>query len=253
MLFKIRLAPEKRPQMNTPDSSYYLEHKIRLLKEHHSMMKAGGAVIIDRYGDMFAEQVIRETLLEFELLIPQLPYVGGFENSMTDTITKTATPLALYHVLKRHGKPVQEIGELVYRIGEAWVKSYPELMRTLIGKYYLSGHSRRKREGAAEQSQQREFSEGFVYEVVPGNDGDFDWGINFHECAILKYFTRLGAKEFAPYMCQLDYVLYQALNIGLERTTTIAQDGVACDFRFKRGRKTPDGWPPAFLQPSEET
>jgi hypothetical protein len=47
--------------------------------------------------------------------------------------------------------------------------------------------------------------------------------------------------------------MFQALHVGLERTMTIAQGGTFCDFRFKKGRPTPDGWPPKFLTQIQTT
>jgi hypothetical protein len=39
-------------------------------------------------------------------------------------------------------------------------------------------------------------------------------------------------------MCLTDFAVSKALGMGLIRTTTIAEGGVKCDFRYKRGRET---------------
>ena len=42
--------------------------------------------------------------------------------------------------------------------------------------------------------------------------------------------------------------MFQALGIGLTRTQTIGNGAQKCDFRFKKGGKTPKGWPPEKLK-----
>lgn len=221
--------------------------KNKAMKTHNSLLKPGYPLFVEQYGEAFAEMIYRETREEFEQLIPQIPYVGGDRNPLSDNIIKSASLLALYRVMKRHDKPVEEIGEIVYRMAQAWVHTFPGWVRKLLGRYYMTGTMRSRSRQTAERSQRREYTDDFVYEVVEGNGQDFDWGVNYLECGIVKFFRAQDAVEFAPYMCQLDYVMFQGLQVGLERTMTIAQGGRFCDFRFKKGRPTPDGWPPKFL------
>jgi hypothetical protein len=58
------------------------------------------------------------------------------------------------------------------------------------------------------------------------------------ECAICKFFHAQGADELTPYMCLTEFAVSKALNMGLVRTTTIAEGGEKCDPRYKRGRET---------------
>jgi hypothetical protein len=49
---------------------------------------------------------------------------------MTDTLEQMATLLVIYRVLKRRGRPVEEIGELLYRMGEptpGWPPPFKDL------------------------------------------------------------------------------------------------------------------------------
>jgi len=55
---------------------------------------------------------------------------------------------------------------------------------------------------------------------------------------VVKFFHCQGADELVPYMCRLDYAMSKAMGMGLVRTTTLAEGGEKCDFRFKRGRET---------------
>ena len=67
---------------------------------------------------------------------------------------------------------------------------------------------------------------------------DFDWGIDYTECATCKFLSAQGAPELAPYVCAVDKVASEMLGWGLTRTMTIADGFDKCDFRFKKGGKT---------------
>ncbi len=158
-----------------------------------------------------------------------------------------ANLLALYRVLKERGRPVEEIGELLYRMGEAWVEQFPMVMRRVIGRFYLSRFQRRRSERNAKRSQEREYAADFVTEVIDGEGQDFEWGLNYLECGVVKYFAQQNAEELSPYMCQIDYLLFPAIGINLVRSGTIAQGCTHCDFRFKRDGEPTPGWPPKQL------
>ena len=75
-----------------------------------------------------------------------------------------------------------------------------------------------------------------MYEVVEGDGHDFEFGVDYTECGIVKYLAREGAPELAPYLCWLDYPQFAAMRLRLDRTETLAQGGQRCDFRVSRGQ-----------------
>lgn len=215
--------------------NYYLAQKGKLLKEYNKMMELARPYLTERYGAEMADTAVAESILEFEQLIPEIPYIGGKANSMTDTLVQMATLLALYRVLKRHGKPVAEIGELAHRMAQAWVDQYPLFVRRLVGRYYFSTFNRRQLAQKAETLRQQQYPGDFVREVVLGGPDDhFAWGVNYLECGVVKFFAAQDAAEFSPFMCEIDYLLFPALGIDLQRTGTIAQGCSHCDFRFTK-------------------
>jgi hypothetical protein len=146
--------------------------------------------------------------------------------------------LALYRVLTWRGLHPDDIGQLVYRGIEAWLRGYPRILLRMMGwrrfaPWYLQAEQRR-----AERSQARQYAGDWVYRFVPGNGRSFDWGIDYTECAILKFYRSQGAEEFMPFLCSLDVPMGQALALGLRRTGTLVGGAPCCDFRFKRGRPT---------------
>jgi hypothetical protein len=227
---------------------YYVRNKARLLREHRKMAAAGRELGGARYGEAFADTIERESLVEFEKLIPELPYIGGRRNSLTGNLVSSASALAFYRVMKRHGKTVEETGEFLYRMTEAWINRYPRFVRRLMGLYYTSRLNQRRSRQKAVASQERRYAGDWVREHVEGDGDTFDWGVDYTECGIVKFLHGQAVDELAPYLCLLDYALFGALGIGLKRTQTLAEGGERCDFRFRKRGEMVSGWPPPWLE-----
>jgi hypothetical protein len=232
-----------------PGHPYYLQNRVKLLAEHRQMAEAGRAFAAERYGQAFADTLVRESLAEFETLIPKLPYIGGKRNSLTGNLVSSAGALAVYRAMQRHGKSIEETGELLYRLMEAWIRRYPQFVRHLMGRYYLSRLSQRQSKKRSALSQQRLYPADWVRFHVDGDGQTFEWGMDYLECGIVKFLRSQGAAELAPYLCLTDYALFGALGIGLTRTQTLANGDERCDFRLNWGGEMARGWPPPWLEP----
>ena len=68
------------------------------------------------------------------------------------------------------------------------------------------------------------------------------------QCALVNYLHAQGADELTPYLCDLDYVTFAALGVGLTRTKTLAWGCDRCDFRVTNPGKTTSTWPPSFSE-----
>jgi hypothetical protein len=161
-----------------------------------------------------------------------MPYIGGDENSLTSDLISAAENLAFYKVLKRHDKPLREIGELAYSAQEKAFNDHPELAPPMTDSELIP-YIRY----AAKVSIEKRFPEDWVYEFIDGND-EFDLGMDFTECGIQKLYHKYGADEFTPYLCAMDILMSECGNLGLHRTQTLAEGGDRCDFRYKYGRET---------------
>lgn len=216
-------------------SNYYVTGRTRLLKKHDKLMNLG----LDMLDQLFhgqEQQIATEARCEFERLIPQIPYIGGKHNPLTDTLEQMTSLLALYRVLKARGMAVEKIGELVQQMAAAQVNQFPSLARHMIGRLYMTHFWRRRTQQRALDSQRREYEGNFVYEVVEGDGTSFEWGVNYVECGVVKFFRQQAADEFTPYMCLIDNLMFPAMGVQLERRGTIANGCTHCDFRFTRQR-----------------
>ncbi|MES0344763.1 MAG: L-2-amino-thiazoline-4-carboxylic acid hydrolase, partial [Anaerolineales bacterium] len=90
----------------------------------------------------------------------------------------------------------------------------------------------------AEGSRLRKYPGNFVLNYVEGDGQDFDYGVDYLECASCKFLEAEGAFELAPYVCAVDKTASEQLGWGLSRTMTLAEGSHKCDFRFKKGGRT---------------
>lgn len=225
--------------MNTaPETDYYISRKGKLLKEFDHVVGRVKKILVRRYGEAFTAQVVKETRMEYESLIPKLPYIGGKKNPLTFNLVSSAWFLALYHILKAHGKPIDEIGQVSYELYDAYFDAFPKFILRLMGMWRFTKLYLRKMDRSARESQKKTYPGDFVYTMLKGDGKGFDWGVDYVECAICKFYKEQGAEEFLPYLCPLDAVMSERTGLGLTRTKTLAEGFNKCDFRFKKGGET---------------
>jgi len=217
---------------------YYIKQKPKLLKDFDKMSKQVKNVLVSHYGEEMADTIIQETRDEYENLIPEIPYIGGKNNPLTENLVKSAWFLALYRVFKRHGKTAPEAGEISYQMTEASLDAHPQFLLRLLGRWKFTPFYLKKLKKRALKSQKREYPGDWVFEVVDGDKKDFDFGVDYTECGICKFFQEQKAEEFTPFLCPLDIPMGEKFDLGLVRTKTLAEGNDKCDFRFKKGRKT---------------
>jgi len=201
------------------------------LRSFRPLMRAGEIALRTRYDRAAVQQIVSAVEGEFISLVPDIPYVGGSSNPFSGLVLNAAGVLAMHRTLRGHGMSPEHFGELLGEIAVLYVEKYPRWIRMIMGRLWMSPVLRRVMHKRALSSQQRRYEGDFVYEVVPGN-GTFQWGINYLECGIVKFLHRHGELELAKQACILDYVMFPALGITLERKGTIAQGCEKCDFRF---------------------
>lgn len=214
-------------------NEYYVQQTKKLLRGHDRLMKFGRILLINEYGEPKTAEIFAHTRSQFEQLIPHIPYIGGSANPLTDTLVQMTSLLALYRVLKDQGKPVAEIGALVHQMAQTQIDSFPGLARRLIGRLYMSHFWRWRTQRKALETQKYQYPGNFVYEVVEGDGQNFEWGVNYLECGVVKFFHNQQADEFTPYMCVIDFLMFPAMGVQLHRQGTIANGCTHCDFRFK--------------------
>lgn len=109
------------------------------------------------------------------------------------------------------------------------------LFRIVMGDadHYLDPKRIEKQRKWARNTHRRVYENDWVVDLLPGN-GTYDLGYDYLECGICKLCRDEGCPELAKYLCHLDYLFAEVMGLHLERTSTLAEGGKKCDFRFSR-------------------
>jgi len=223
----------------------YLSNKARLLKDFDKSLARLRKGLVARCGEAEAASLIGEARHWYEEIIPQIPYIGK-GNPFLIFLLPATRYLAVYRAFQEHGWSLEEIGRLVYALGESEFKELPGWMRHLIGILWFSPWLTVRIRKRALSSHDRIYPGDYVLDYVTAGPG-FDWGVDYVECASCKFLDDQDAPELKPFVCAVDKIASEMLGWGLKRTKTLAEGGDRCDFRFKKGGQTNVSIPQSLL------
>ena len=218
--------------------NYYLSQKKSLMRSFERASKWVMVPLVKRYGEELAQAIVHDARKDYETLIPQIPFIGGKKNRWTADLLESVQILALFRAIQAYGKTRSETAEVLYEGMQIRLASYPRFLLRLIGRVQFSNLFLKRLQHQAAETHKRAYPNNFVAEVVIGDGKEFDWGIDFTECAIQKFYRAQNALQFLPYLCRLDYLTSAAFGIGLARTKTLANGDERCNARLKQGRET---------------
>jgi hypothetical protein len=230
------------------DPNYYVDNKPKLMKQFRKALNFTRDILKQYYEEEKTENLISEIKIEIDNLLPELPYIGGKKNGLTFNLVASAYALAAIKVLERIGQSERDIGKILYEMNESYYKSKSRFLKWLYPRIISSKFIFKRGKKKTEKSQLKKYPEDWVFEIVKGDGINFDVGINYTECGICKFYEKMGAKKYVPYLCLTDYAMARVFGMGLIRTQTIGNGAQSCDFRFKKNYQTPSGWPPDNLE-----
>ncbi|MES2038063.1 MAG: L-2-amino-thiazoline-4-carboxylic acid hydrolase [Pseudomonadota bacterium] len=218
---------------------FYESHRGAMEAAMRHRLDLAEAMLCERTHLSNIDGIKQEVMDEFDIVLTQMPYVGGAASRMSDFFMRLLGFMAISRVLQRHGVPQSVIGDIERETCQAQLLTVPEVERLASGRQFMSPENQALlREHAAQsatKNHQEEFPEDFVYDFVePGPGDNFEFGINYKACGFCKFAACHGDKEILPNICGLDFVVYAARGIHLERTQTLAGGASHCDFRFSQ-------------------
>jgi hypothetical protein len=215
----------------------YTSRKNKLLRSFDKLLARVQPWVENWLGEKQAARFMRDSRQEYETLIPRIPFIGNSFLALS-FYTPVTRYLAVYRALQKQGRTVEEAGRLIYRMGTEEALAIPPLGRRIMETLWFSQWFRRLAKKRAIKSQQRIYPANFVMNYVEGDGKEFDYGVDYLECANCKFLQAENAFEIAPYVCATDKPISELMGWGLYRTTTIADGSPTCKFRFKKGGKT---------------
>jgi hypothetical protein len=230
----------------------YTSRKNKLLRSFDKLLARVQPWVENWLGEKQAARFMRDSRQEYETLIPRIPFIGNSFLALS-FYTPVTRYLAVYRALQKQGRTVEEAGRLIYRMGTEEALAIPPLGRRIMETLWFSRWFRRLAKKRAIKSQQRIYPANFVMNYVEGDGKEFDYGVDYLECANCKFLQAENAFEIAPYVCATDNPISELMGWGLYRTTTIADGSTTCEFRFKKSGMTKVVIPQSLRQIKELT
>ncbi|CAN5357560.1 L-2-amino-thiazoline-4-carboxylic acid hydrolase [soil metagenome] len=214
---------------------FYESHRAAMQAAMRHRLELAETMLRERAQLSDIEGIKQEVMDEFDIVLTQMPYVGGDASRMSDFFMRLMGFMAISRALRRHGVSLSVIGDIERETYKAQLLTVPEAERLAAGRQFMSPENQTLLREHAAKSHQEEFAEDFVYDFVePGPGDNFEFGINYKACGFCKFAARHGDKEILPNICGLDFDAYATRGIKLVRTQTLAGGASHCDFRFLR-------------------
>jgi len=194
--------------------------------------------VAERYGEESADEFYRDARQEYKAIIPQIPRIKGARARLLNSFLRiTAQEIAVYKAMKKRGKTPGEAWEICHAAIRLRMETFPRWKARLFRQLMYSPLVKRIVRRRAKKMEQLRFGD-FEVRYLTGDGGDFDFGVDYVRCGNLELVKKLGAGEFAPYVCMSDIPLSNGLGWGLIRAQTLADGCDYCDFRFKKDAAT---------------
>jgi hypothetical protein len=214
---------------------FYDAHRSAMEAAMLQRLDIAEAIMRERTQLSDVDRIRQQVMDEFEIVLTQMPYVGGAASRMSDFFMRLLGFIAIGRVLRRHGVALPVIGDIERESYKAQLLTVPETERLASGRQFMSPENQALLRQQAAKSHAEEYPEDFVYDFVePGPGDSFDFGINYKACGFCKFAARHGDQEILPTICGLDFDAYATRGIHLERTQTLAGGASHCNFRFSQ-------------------
>lgn len=191
------------------------------------------AALEPREGAAVTREVLEEVWRRAEGLLERMPDPGARAPTMRAFSTAGLLYIAVYLALRERGYDAARSWEVCEAATRSRFGRFSWLERWASSAGMFSLPMRWMTRSLAKRP-----AGGWRLRYVPGEEGGFEFGVDYEACAIRTLALASGAEDFAPYICLADVVGSELFGWGLARTETLAQGGSRCDFRFQRGAPT---------------
>lgn len=216
----------------------YTTQSTKLLRYFNWINKILKSYYIADFGEEIADEILEKSPVEFEALIPLLPDVGGKDNLFTPVLIASGGMLAIARVLETRNINAKEMFIVFSKAIDKLYNFLPKFIMRILGRLFLSkfGGVRILRKQAA-RSQERKYPADWVFEVVEGDGEEFDWMIEYYECAVIKFWEGQEAYDLMACCNFGDMAMSKALGLGME-SATLGEGCETCVAKLKYGRET---------------
>src|SRR6516165_11124970 len=144
---------------------FYESHRGAMEAVMRHRLDLAEAMLCERAHLSDSDGIMQEVMDEFEIVLTQMPYVGGAANRMSDFFMRFIGFMAIGRVLRRHGVSPSVIGEIERETYRAQLLTVPEAERLASGRQFMSSENqtllREQAAKSAKKSHQNKFPDDF--------------------------------------------------------------------------------------------
>lgn len=183
----------------------------------------------------------------------KFPYIGGDKAAGTKNLTGAYYFVALGEVGKKYDITIEKWEEMATKSFERYFNKIPGLIRKMVKnistrtklvEMFLRKRDKKNRKNAIRYPGSFE-----TKTQIPTED----YPINFYTtvCPLYNFAKENNYLEYMPYLCNLDYAMFNAFFISLYREKTLADGDEYCDFKIKKDGKIESAYPPHILRKND--
>ena len=121
---------------------FYESHRGAMEAAMRHRLDLAEAMLCERAHLSDIDGIRQEVMDEFEIVLTQMPYVGGAASRMSDFFMRLMGFMAISRVLRRHGVSLSVIGEIERETYKAQLLTVPEAERLASGRQFMSSEIR---------------------------------------------------------------------------------------------------------------
>ncbi|EYE87401.1 hypothetical protein Q428_13505 [Fervidicella metallireducens AeB] len=193
-------------------SKSFFESKSKLLNIYDRISKRIEGKLCERYSREFIKDLLSETRKEFEMVIPTMPYIGD-DDVIKNNLIISAIYISAYRTLKKQGYRVEEASRIMFEATKIYIESYPKIIKRVAGKLVLSQLQMADMKRSFKKTAAKKISRLWSGEFDVKSESNHDFVKDTKECVILKFCTEECADELKPYICKLNKLLLEELEM----------------------------------------
>jgi hypothetical protein len=120
---------------------FYESHRGAMEAAMRHRLDLAEAMLCERAHLSNIDGIRQEVMDEFEIVLTQMPYVGGAASRMSDFFMRLMGFMAISRVLRRHGVSLSVIGEIERETYKAQLLTVPEAERLASGRQFMSSEN----------------------------------------------------------------------------------------------------------------
>lgn len=186
-------------------------------------------------------------------MVEKFPYIGGDKASGTGNLTGAYAFVAFGVFATRNGMTLDRWGELSTIAYGRYFDKMPKVMPAILEKAMKHPNLVKKMLKKKDEKNRKnnEMNPGsFLTRTDEGNE-EYPIIYNTIQCPLSDFAMKYGYTEYLPYLCNLDYVMFEKFKVPFYRHNTCADGDEICDFKFKPGAPLTPSWPCHSIDPDD--